>query len=128
MPSAARLTDLHTCQALPAHTTPIVTSARSVNIGFRPAARAGDRAACPGQAAIAMGSANVFIEGKEAARLGDPTDPKGVIVSGCPTVFIGSTPEVEALIAAAAQGIPFLECESCKRALEASQAPAGNKS
>jgi len=125
MPAAARLTDLHVCKEH-GGPTPIVTSASTVNIGFKPAARLGDRAACPAKAEIARGEATVRIEGKEAARVGDPTEPKGVIMTGCPTVFIGSTPEVDALIAAAAQGIPFLECESCGRALEASTGPAAS--
>jgi uncharacterized Zn-binding protein involved in type VI secretion len=124
MPPAARLTDLHTCEAPPGHCTPIVTSATSVNIGFMPAVRAGDTAACSGKAEIAEGSPTVFIEGAEAARLGDPTEPKGMVVTGFPTVFIGSTPEIDAMIAAAGAGVPFLECKSCQRAFAASTAPA----
>ena len=110
MPAAARLTDQHTCVAHPG-AAPIVTAASTVNIGFRPAARVGDRAACPGKAEIAEGSASVFIEGEQAARLGDPTRPEGVVVTGFPTVNIGSTPQIDALIAAAATGIPF--CKEC---------------
>jgi hypothetical protein len=36
-----------------------------------------------------MGSPTVFISGKMAARMGDPTVHGGVIVVGCPTVLIG---------------------------------------
>ncbi|WP_438043410.1 PAAR domain-containing protein [Sorangium sp. So ce128] len=113
MPAAARLTDLHTCQTHPGP-TPIVSSARTVNIGFLPAARVGDRAACPASAAIVQGSATVFIEGAMAARLGDETAPKGAIVTGCPTVNIGSTATIDALLAASVSGTPFLDCESCR--------------
>jgi uncharacterized Zn-binding protein involved in type VI secretion len=125
MPPAARLTDLHVCVAVPAP-SPITSAAATVNIGFLPAARDGDSTGCGG--AIDDGSSNVFIEDRRAARIGDLTDPKGAIVTGCPTVFIGSTPEVDALTAAAKAGIPFLECKSCMRALQASQAAAQPRS
>jgi uncharacterized Zn-binding protein involved in type VI secretion len=113
MPPAARRTDQHICEAHEGE-TPVVTGAATVNIAFRPAARVGDRAACPGRAEIVEGSANVFIEGASAARLGDATAPKGVIVTGAPTVNIGSTPEVDALLAAAKVGMPFLDCATCR--------------
>ena len=113
MPAAARLTDLHVCQAHPG-STPLVTAARSVNIGFQPAARVGDHAACPGGAAVAAGSTNVFIEGAPAARLGDRTRPTGAVLTGCATVNIGTTPEIDALLAAAKSGTPFLDCKSCR--------------
>src|SRR5262249_22830692 len=113
MPPAARITDLHVCEA---HRPPlpVATGASTVNIGFQRAARVSDRAKCPAQAKIAEGSDNVFIEGQAAARLGDPTDPKGQVVTGFSTVIIGSTAEVEALLAAAKTGIPFLDCKTCR--------------
>ncbi|APR79314.1 Hypothetical protein A7982_04661 [Minicystis rosea] len=115
MPQAARISDLHICQAHSAP-VPIVTGARTVKIGFMPAARVTDTCACPPRAEIVEGSSNVFIEGEEAARLGDETNPKGVVVTGFPTVFIGSTPEVDALFDAAKTGVPFLDCQTCRMA------------
>jgi uncharacterized Zn-binding protein involved in type VI secretion len=61
-----------------------------VLIGFLPAATVGDMCVCVGPPdTIAMGSPTVFIGGKMAARMGDPTVHGGVIVVGCPTVLIG---------------------------------------
>jgi hypothetical protein len=60
-----------------------------VSIGCLPAARVGDIAICAGgPAAIIKGSATVSINNMAAARLGDSTAHGGVIVNGCPTVFI----------------------------------------
>ncbi|MFD1729916.1 PAAR domain-containing protein [Deinococcus malanensis] len=39
---------------------------------------------------IVRGSGTVLINGRPAARLGDPTTHGGVIVAGAPTVNIGS--------------------------------------
>jgi hypothetical protein len=36
-----------------------------------------------------MGSVGVFIGGKPAARMGDPTAHGGIVSVGCPTVLIG---------------------------------------
>src|SRR5258708_17204098 len=102
--------DLHVCQ-VHRPPTPVVTGAGTVNIGFQPAARVGDQAACPARAKIAVGSVNVRIEGKQAARLGDETNPKGLVVTGFPTVIIGSTSEIEALVAPARGGGAFRECK-----------------
>lgn len=113
MPPAARITDIHVCQAH-APPTPIATGAKTVNIGFKPAARTGDRAACPASAVIGAGSPNVFIEGSMAARLGDSTVPSGMVLTGCYTVNIGSTPEIAAFKQAASSGTPFLDCETCR--------------
>jgi uncharacterized Zn-binding protein involved in type VI secretion len=55
-----------------------------------PAAVAGSLCACAGPPdAIARGSPTVFIAGRAAARMGDPTVRGGVIVGGAPTVLIG---------------------------------------
>jgi uncharacterized Zn-binding protein involved in type VI secretion len=116
MPPAARIGDLHVCVVHPPVPMPIVAGAKAVNIGYQPAARVTDKSACPAQALIATGSPNVIIEGQPAARLGDATAPPGLVVTGCPTVNIGSTPQIEALILAAALGIPFLDqdCKLCE--------------
>jgi uncharacterized Zn-binding protein involved in type VI secretion len=113
MPPAARISDLHICVADKAP-APIATGASTVNIGYKPAARVGDKAACPAQAKIVSGASNVFIERAQAARLGDDTAPTGMVIIGFPTVFIGSTAEVDALMAAAKTGTPFLDCETCR--------------
>jgi uncharacterized Zn-binding protein involved in type VI secretion len=111
MPPAARTTDLHVCIVHPPIPLPIGKASTDVFVGFLPAARLTDRTVCPAQGPIVTGSPNVFIDYQPAARLGDLVAPPGVIVTGCPTVMIGSTPQVDALMAAAALGLPF--CEEC---------------
>jgi hypothetical protein len=55
-----------------------------------PAAVMGDMCVCVGPPdTIIMGSTGVFIGGKPAARMGDPTVHGGLISVGCPTVLIG---------------------------------------
>ena len=99
MPSAARLTDMHDC---PMHTPgvpsiphvggPIVGPGMvTVLIDGMPAAVVGDSCACVGPPdAIIAGSHTVMIGGKPAARIGDATAHGGHIVTGSPTVQIGS--------------------------------------
>ena len=95
MAPAARLTDMHTCPLVtglvPHVGGPILPPCcPTVLIGFLPAARVGDMAACTGPPdVIALGSFTVMIGGQPAARLGDLTAHGGVIVVGCPTVMIG---------------------------------------
>lgn len=94
MPSAARITDLHTCPlATPnPHIGGPVTGpgVPMVLIGGLPAAVVSDLCACAGPPdAIVKGSATVIIGGRFAARQGDLTAHGGVIVSGFPTVQIG---------------------------------------
>lgn len=95
MPPAARLSDMHVCPmvtgVVPHVGGPILPPcAPTVLIGFLPAAGTGDMALCTGPPdTIAIGSPTVLIEHKFAARLGDPTVHGGVIVMGCPSVFIG---------------------------------------
>ena len=95
MPSAARITDMHTC---PLFTGPVPhvggpvagPSVPNVLIGGLPAAVVGDLLVCAGPPdVIAMGSASVLIGGRPAARQGDMTAHSGVIVAGFPTVQIG---------------------------------------
>jgi uncharacterized Zn-binding protein involved in type VI secretion len=95
MPFAARLSDLHTCPMSdgpkPHVGGPILPPCcPTVLIGFLPAARVGDLAACAGPPdTIALGSTTVLIGGQFAARQGDLTAHGGVITLGCPTVLIG---------------------------------------
>ncbi|MEN3941795.1 PAAR domain-containing protein [Prosthecobacter sp. SYSU 5D2] len=95
---AARLTDMHTCPMVTPGTPPIPhvggpisgPCVPTVLIGMMPAATVTDMCVCVGPPdTIAMGSPTVFIGGKMAARMGDPTMHGGVIVMGCPTVLIG---------------------------------------
>jgi uncharacterized Zn-binding protein involved in type VI secretion len=61
-----------------------------VLVGGVPAATVGDMATCVGPPdVILMGSPTVFIGGKMAARMGDPTVHGGIIAIGLPTVLIG---------------------------------------
>jgi len=96
MPSAARITDLHTCPLInpggvPHVGGPVVgPGVATVLIGGIPAAVVGDMLVCTGPPDnIVMGSSSVFIGGKPAARQGDLTAHGGVIVAGNPTVLIG---------------------------------------
>ncbi|HEY9113933.1 MAG TPA: PAAR domain-containing protein [Bacteroidales bacterium] len=95
MPPAARITDMHTCPMfngpVPHVGGPIIPpGAPTVLIGGLPAARVGDMATCVGPPdSIIVGSSTVMIGGVPAARLGDSTAHGGVIILGCPTVFIG---------------------------------------
>jgi uncharacterized Zn-binding protein involved in type VI secretion len=125
MPQAARVGDMHTCPAKEPGPVPHVggpvqaPGEPTVLIGGKPAARAGDKARCsgaPAADAVAQGERSVLIGERPAARLGDRTAHGGAISGGCPTVWIGSSPQVQALRAAAALGVPFCErCESLRR-------------
>ena len=95
MPSAARITDMHTCPlvsgVVPHAGGPISgPSVSTVLIGNMPAAVAGDMLVCVGPPdSIVKGSTTVLIGGRPAARQGDLTAHGGVIVGGFPTVQIG---------------------------------------
>jgi len=95
MPSAARLTDMHTCTevtgVVPHVGGPIIgPGVETVLIESLPASIVGDSCTCVGPPdTIAMGSTTVFIGGSPAARMGDTTAHGGEIVSGAPTVIIG---------------------------------------
>jgi len=104
MPPAARIADLHTCPDVEPGPVPHVggpilpIGEPTVLIGYKPAARVGDKAVCVGPPdTIAAGEPSVLIGHKDAARLGDSTDHGGLVIEGCMTVFIGSSPQVEAL-------------------------------
>ena len=98
MPPAARLGDMHVCPMVTPGTPPVphvggpITGpgCPTVLIGGIPAARVSDMAICVGPPdVIVMGSTTVLIGGLPAARIGDSTAHGGMIVVGCPTVFIG---------------------------------------
>src|SRR5580700_2152457 len=95
MPPAARAGDMHVCPmvtgVVPHVGGPILPpGCPTVLIGGSPAARVGDMATCVGPPdTIAKGAFPVPIAGKPAARLTDGTAHGGVIVVGCPTVWIG---------------------------------------
>lgn len=118
MPPAARITDMHVCPKVepgpvPHVGGPVTSGATTVHIGFLPAARMTDSARCvPAQDLIVLGSFNVFIESQMAARIGDPCSHGGTIVTGFPTVNIGTTPQTQTLLMAAKYGIAF--CEECE--------------
>lgn len=95
MPSAARITDMHTC---PMFTGPVPhvggpvmpPGCTTVTIGGMPAARVGDMCMCTGPIdTIINGSSTVMIGKMPAARMGDPTAHGGTIILGSPTVMIG---------------------------------------
>ena len=98
MPSAARITDMHTCPMQTPGTPPIPhvggpivgPGAPNVMIGGMPAAKVGDSCVCVGPPdSIVKGSGTVMIAGMPAARMGDTTAHGGSIAVGCPTVMIG---------------------------------------
>jgi uncharacterized Zn-binding protein involved in type VI secretion len=94
MPSAARITDMHTCPlaGFNPHVGGPVTgpSVPNVLIGGLPAAVVSDMCVCAGPPdVIVKGSLTVVIGGRPAARQGDLTAHGGVIVGGLPTVQIG---------------------------------------
>jgi uncharacterized Zn-binding protein involved in type VI secretion len=103
MPPAARISDAHVCPKVepgpkPHVGGPVSAGEATVLIGFQPAARVGDAAVCIGPPdTVARGEPSVQIGFKDAARLGDATSHGGVLVAGCPTVVIGSSPQAEAL-------------------------------
>jgi uncharacterized Zn-binding protein involved in type VI secretion len=95
MPSAARISDMHTCPmvtgTVPHVGGPITgPGVATVLIGSMPAAVIGDLLTCTGPPdTIVKGSSTVMIGGRPAARLGDLTSHGGVVVMGFPTVQIG---------------------------------------
>lgn len=119
MPPAARIADFHLCPSVdlpppkPRKGGPIITGFPTVIIGYQFAARVEDRLVCPSGnvSTIETGSPTVYIGNQMASRVGDICERSGVIVYGCPTVNIGTTPQIQTLLAAAELGIPF--CEEC---------------
>ena len=130
MPFAAQILDPLECGMHPIPDCPvsgaIMPRVGTVIIGFLPAARQGDKIMCleGAQGTIVRGEPTVRIEGKPAARMGDPIGhmsdpitglgvPTGEIELGFPTVNIGSMNQVGALQRAARDGSVF--CEDCAR-------------
>lgn len=98
MPSAARVTDMHSCPMQTPGIPPVPHVGGPINgpgeptvlIGKLPAAVLGDGCICVGSPdSIAQGSTTVMIGGKPAARMGDATVHGGSIVIGCMNVMIG---------------------------------------
>lgn len=94
---AARLTDLHTCPMCMGVPAPIVwKGAYTVLTGKLPQARVGDMCVCVGPPPpaggdpIITGAWTVLVEGSPAARMTDLTAKAGTIVTGLPTVLIGT--------------------------------------
>ncbi len=91
---AARVADPHVCPMVtvlvPHVGGPILPpGCLTVLIGGMPAARMTDMAVCVGPPdVIVLGSPTVLIGGLPAARMGDVTAHGGVIVFGCPTVWL----------------------------------------
>ena len=114
MPPAARITDNHSCPKVepgpvPHVGGPGIVGEGTVIIGFQPAARVGDKLVCVGPPdAVSKGEPSVIIGNQDAARLGDPTEHGGVIVVGCPTVFIGVSQQGDCMASAAAAGSAFV--------------------
>ncbi|WP_417448505.1 PAAR domain-containing protein [Idiomarina abyssalis] len=93
---SARVGDNHTCPAVTSKTPhvggPISTGSGNVFSGKQPAGRVDDNLVCDGpKDTIVKGSSSVFINGRPAARMTDPTAHGGVIVEGLDSVFIGDT-------------------------------------
>jgi uncharacterized Zn-binding protein involved in type VI secretion len=98
MPSAARLTDMHSCPMVTPALVPIPhvggpvvgPCVPQVLIGGLPATVVGDTAICVGPPdSFVMGSMTVLIGGRPAVRVGDTTAHGGMVVLGLPTVQIG---------------------------------------
>lgn len=98
MPPAARVTDMTVCPMVapgpvPHVGGPIIPPCQfNVHVCGMPQARVTDTAMCAagGPAMIVTGAFNVLVGGQPAARIGDTTSHGGKIVSGCPTVLIGT--------------------------------------
>jgi len=111
MPSAARITDPHTCPKVepgpePHDGGPVLSGEATVLIGYQPAARVGDQLSCRGpNDSIVYGESSVLIGHRRASRIGDGTAHGGVIVGGCPSVLIGTDAQVGAMLT----DLPFVE-------------------
>lgn len=110
---------MHTCPMVnpgpvPHVGGPDISGSPDVITGYMPQARVGDSLVCvPAIDKIAKGSPTVLVNGRMAARIGDPTAHGGVLVAGCPTVLIGESGQGSTLRGASKDGTPF--CEECER-------------
>jgi uncharacterized Zn-binding protein involved in type VI secretion len=95
MPVAARQFDVCSC---PAHGLGVILSpgVADVFICHQPVVRKGDKVLCANLevATIVEGCDEVIIGGQPVARKGDHTDHGGVILTGCPRVFICESPKL----------------------------------
>lgn len=96
MPAAARVTDNHTCPQVNPNGSPhtggpiMPPGVHNVVIGGLLAATVGSMCVCAGPPdSIQAGSSSVIINGRPAARQGDPTVHGGTIAAGFATVIIG---------------------------------------
>lgn len=97
MAFAARVGDMHTCPIQGANPPPphvggpiMAPGVPNVLIEGKPAAVVGNLCTCTGPPdSIAQGSLTVLINGRGAARVGDPTAHGGQITLGAGTVLIG---------------------------------------
>lgn len=115
----ARIGDTHAC---PLHGGgPIATGFPTVLVGKRPASRISDIATCPPGIPdpIVMGSPTVLIGNMPASRITDSCAHGGAIVTGCPTVLIGTAGGGGGM---AATGAPA-KSEICLRRAAASGLP-----
>ena len=113
---AARAGDTHTCpmvEHLKRHDGgPILEGSADVFIGGMAAARVGDTIQCNGAIdTISEGEPSVLINGKPAARMGDKTAHGGIIAEGCASVLIGTSSQGRCAQQAAAAGIPLMVIE-----------------
>lgn len=83
----ARLGDQAMCPKDNHGPQPVVSGSQRLWIDGMQAARVGDVFPCG--ASIAMGSVNVLVDGLPVARMGDMTSHGGVIATGSSKVFIG---------------------------------------
>ena len=90
---AARVGDSHSCPKktpVPHHGGTIKAGSPNVTIGGQPAARVGDAITCDdgSEGVIKESNACLLINGIRAARIDDPTDHNGKIITGMGTVLI----------------------------------------
>lgn len=109
MPPAARIGDIHMC-TIHGPGPLFAEGSEDVLIGHMRAAREGDRAKCCWvlEDPVVRGEPSVLINGKPAARLGDPTNG-GTITQGLLTVLIGAPLQARCMEDAAESGSPFVE-------------------
>jgi uncharacterized Zn-binding protein involved in type VI secretion len=116
MAAAARELDLCSC---PEHGIGIILSpgVADVIICHQPVVRKGDRVLCitGDVATIVEGCSEVIIGGHPVARKGDHTSHGGIILTGCPRVFICESRKLRCTKIAAAKRSPFIKHVSATR-------------
>jgi len=90
MPGAARVGDIVSKCKKKKKPTPIISGSANVFVNGKPAARKGDPALPhPHPRLISSGSGSVFINGKPSARKGDKNCFESTITQGSSNVFFG---------------------------------------